>query len=140
MSILKKLHSIWWHDIYTHITAVNRNLTMISCVKFLRFLKRSNGVYRRIGKRTGCFPSQDIQTSPPLRSGTLFMKDAHSAESNEKSIIRFFFLVMDDCIYSLRWLTWIFKCVTIQKNNRSKLVEFTGKMYNELKLMKNQFD
>ena len=27
MSILKKFHSIWWHEIYTHVTSVNRNLT-----------------------------------------------------------------------------------------------------------------
>ena len=28
MSILKKFHSIRWHDIYTHITSMNRNLTI----------------------------------------------------------------------------------------------------------------
>ena len=37
-----------------------------------------------------------MQTPPPLRSGHIYMKDAHSAESNEKSYIRFFwFLVFE---------------------------------------------
>ena len=71
------------------------------------------------------------------------MKHAHSAESNKKiKKIQFFsifiFWVMADYIYNLRWLTWIFKCVTDQKN-RSKMAKFTRKMRNELKRMKNQF-
>ena len=48
-----------------------------------------------------------LHTSPlPLRSGHIYMKDAHCAEPNEKSFIRFFrfyfiFRVMADCIYNL---------------------------------------
>ena len=47
------------------------------------------------------------------------MKHAHSVESNKKKIqffSIFIFWVMADDIYNLRWLTWIFKCVTDQKN------------------------
>ena len=41
----------------------------------------------------GFFPTKDMQNPPhtPLRSGHIYMKDAHSAESNEKSIFRFLF-------------------------------------------------
>ena len=43
-----------------------------------------------ITKIKGLIPTKDIQT--PLRNGPISMKDAHSAESNEKSILRFYFL------------------------------------------------
>ena len=36
----------------------------------------------------GLFPTKDMQT-PPLSFTPIFMIDAHSAESNEKSIFRF---------------------------------------------------
>ena len=39
----------------------------------------------------GFFPTNDMQAPSPLRSGNICMKDAHSAESNEKSIFRFLF-------------------------------------------------
>ena len=44
---------------------------------------------------------------------------------------------MADCIFNLRWHTWLFKCVTDQ--NHPKVVKITGKMRNELKQMKNKF-
>ena len=37
----------------------------------------------------GFFPTKDMQTTP-LRSGHLYMKDAHSAELNEKSYFYLF--------------------------------------------------
>ena len=41
---------------------------------------------------TGPVPSKDMQTPPPpLRSGHIYMEDAHSAASNEKSYFRFSF-------------------------------------------------
>ena len=44
----------------------------------------------------GCFPTKDMQTPPPLRSGHLFIKDGECAESNEESYFRFFrFLVFE---------------------------------------------
>ena len=51
----------------------------------------------------GPVPRKHVQTpSSPLRSGHIYMRDAHSAESNEKSCFRFFiFWVMADCIYNL---------------------------------------
>ena len=40
-------------------------------------------------KLTGFFLTKDMQTTT-LRSGHIYMKDAYSSESNEKSIFRFF--------------------------------------------------
>ena len=34
-------------------------------------------------------PSKDMQTHHPLEISSIFMKDVHNAESNEKSIFRF---------------------------------------------------
>ena len=39
-------------------------------------------------KNIGPVPSKDIQTLAPLNFAPIFMKDAHSAESNEKSFFR----------------------------------------------------
>ena len=39
----------------------------------------------------GLFPSKDMHTCPPLRSGHIWMKDAHNTESIEKLIFRFLF-------------------------------------------------
>ena len=37
--------------------------------------------------RIGPFPIKDMQTfPPPLRSGQIYMNDAHCAETNEKSV------------------------------------------------------
>ena len=92
-------------------------------------------------KKNGIFPNKGYtQTYPPLplRIAPIFMKDAHSAETNEKTIFRFlFFQVMANCIHNLQCDDWIFKCVTNQKKSRLKVVKFTENMRNELKRMKN---
>ena len=47
-------------------------------------------------KNIGPVPSKDIQTLAHLSFAPIFMKDAHSAESNEKSIFQFLrFLVFE---------------------------------------------
>ena len=73
----------------------------------------------------GPVPSKDMHT--PLKSGPFFMKDAHSAESNEKSCIRFFrFLVFE-------LLTGRQICNhSSTKKNRSK---FSGKIRIDLTMM-----
>ena len=69
------------------------------------------------------------------------MIDAHSAESNEKSIFRFLFFSS----YGWWYLKFtgdtpgLFKWVSNQKKSRSKMVKLTEKMSNELKRLKNQF-
>ena len=57
----------------------------------------------------------DMQTPfppPPLKNGHIYMKDVHSAESNENSY--FIFFSYADCIYILRWHT---RCATNQKKS-----------------------
>ena len=39
----------------------------------------------------GLFPTKDMQTPLPIRSGHICMKDAYNAESNKRSIFRFLF-------------------------------------------------
>ena len=58
-----------------------------------------------------------LRLCPPpfLRRGHIYMKDAHCAETNEKSIFRFFFWVMVNCVYNFWRLTIIFKCITDKK-------------------------
>ena len=73
---------------------------------------------------------------PSLRIGHIYMKDTHSAASNEKSS-GFYFWVMTDCINNLRCYTWFSKCVTDQ--HRPKVAKFTEKMRNDLERMKDQF-
>ena len=79
---------------------------------------------------------------PPLIIATIFIKDAHNAESNEKSFIRIFrFLVFELWPIVLgTGDTWFFKCVTDQqKKIRSKVIKFTENMCNMLKRIKNEF-
>ena len=70
--------------------------------------------------------NKDMQISPPpLRSGPIFMKDVHSAESNEKSCFRFFQFLVFKLWLSLSYLTltssyvcnlrWHNSCATDQK-------------------------
>ena len=47
----------------------------------------------------GCFPTKDMQTAP-LRSGHIYIKDAHSAESSETSYFRFLFPELWWILYS----------------------------------------
>ena len=50
----------------------------------------------------GRVPSKDMHTPAPIRSGHIYMKDAHSAEPNENTIFQFFiFGVMADSVYNL---------------------------------------
>ena len=65
----------------------------------------------------GFFPGKNLQTSPPPHSsGHIYMKESHG-----KSIFRFLFWAMADCIYNLRWHTWILKCVIDE--NRPKVID-----------------
>ena len=77
---------------------------------------------KKIGRRVlrdylnwklGLFQTKDIQTplSPPLSFVPIFMIDAHSTESNEKSIFR----VLPDCICSLLVRHWGFQVWHQQK-------------------------
>ena len=50
-----------------------------------------------------------------VRSGHNYMKDAHSAESNEKLIFRFLFFELWLKVQAADTYAWIFKCVTDQK-------------------------
>ena len=83
-----------------------------------------------------------MQTTPlpNLASSPIFMIDAHSAESNGKSIFRFlFFEVMTVRIYNFTLTHRTFQCVTeLKQKDRLKVVKFTGKVRNMLKQMKNQ--
>ena len=68
------------------------------------------------------------------------MKDAHSAELNEKSIFRFLFFELWLIVFTIYGDTPGFSSVSpTEQKNLSKLVKFTGKMRNELKKMKNHF-
>ena len=57
------------------------------------------------------FPTKDMQKpSPPcpFRSTPIFMKDAYSAESNEKSIFQFLFFELWLIVFTIYgWHTWI---------------------------------
>ena len=39
-------------------------------------------------------PSKYILTPPSLKNGKIFMKDAECAETNKKTIFRFYFLIL----------------------------------------------
>ena len=66
----------------------------------------------------------------------IYMKDGQWAETNEKSISNF----SDFYFFILFTVTHLdFQVCHRQKNNRSKVAKFTGKMRNKLKRMKNQF-
>ena len=68
------------------------------------------------------------------------MKDAHSADSNKKSIILIFiFWVMADCIYNLRVTQLDYQMYHRPKKSYSTVVKFTEKIRNELKRMKINF-
>ena len=62
-------------------------------------------------RKFGFFPTKGMQTTPlPLRIAPIFMKDAHSAESNEKSIFRFLFFELWLIVFIIYgWHTWIFE-------------------------------
>ena len=49
---------------------------------------------------------------PHIRSDPIFIKDAHSAESHEKSIFRLLFFELWLIVLQFTVHTWIFKCVT----------------------------
>ena len=92
-------------------------------------------------KKTNFSQLRICRSPPPLRNGPIFLKDANSAESNEKSIFRFLFFSS----YGWWYLKFtgdtpgLFKWVSNQKKSRSKMVKLTEKMSNELKRLKNQF-
>ena len=67
------------------------------------------------------------------------MKDAHSAESNEKLFLRFLFFELWLIVFIICGDTSGFSSVPPIKKKRSKVAKFTGKVLNELKRMKNQF-
>ena len=67
------------------------------------------------------------------------MEDAHSAESNGKSIFRFLCFQLWLLVFIIYSNTPRFSGESPTKKNRSKGVKFTGKMRNELKIMKTQF-
>ena len=70
------------------------------------------------------------------------MKYGHSAESNEKSCIRFFrflFFELWLIVFTIYDDAPGVSSVTPTQKNRSKVAKFPGKMRNELKLMENQF-
>ena len=59
----------------------------------------------------GPVPSKDMQTS--LSFAPIYMKDAPSAESIEKSISRFLFFELWLIVFTIYWgHTWNFKCIT----------------------------
>ena len=77
---------------------------------------------------------------PSLRNCPIFIKDARSADSDEKSILWFLFFELWLIVFTIYGdIFEVFKCVTDQKKESPKVVKFTGKMRNELKQMKNQF-
>ena len=89
----------------------------------------------KFSKKVGFFPTKvltDDLASP--RSGPICMKDAHSAESNEKYIFPIFiFRVMVDCIYNLLVCHLNFQVYHQPKKIfGSKVAKFTGNMRNAL--------
>ena len=54
-------------------------------------------------RKKGFYPTKKMQHPAPLRNGYIYMKDAHGAESNEKSYfwpIRFLFFELCSILYS----------------------------------------
>ena len=73
-----------------------------------------------------------------LRSGYIYMIDAHCAEPNEKSIFKLRLITFT----IFKYVTLISKPVTDQKNmllNGGEAAKYTGKMRNVMKRIKNKF-
>ena len=67
------------------------------------------GAYNSLSKEWWDFSQLRIYRPPPFRSGHIYMKDAHSAESNKKSIFRFFlflFVYLRTILYSKFIKSW----------------------------------
>ena len=86
----------------------------------------------------GFFLNLGYADPPPLRSGHIYMKDANSAELNEKKYFRFFQFLFFDL-----WLA-VFKIYgdtpgvpPTRKKSCSKVIKFTGKMRKVLERMQN---
>ena len=80
-------------------------------------------------KRNGWFPAKDMQT-PPYQGVGIFhihMKDAHCVETNEKSIFRFLFFSMVDCMYNLQVTHPIFHVCHRPKKILQKWPKFHGR-------------
>ena len=73
-----------------------------------------------------------------LRSGYIYMIDAHCTEPNEKSIFKLRLITFT----IFKYVTLISKPVTDQKNmllNAGEAAKYTGKMHNVMKRIKNKF-
>ena len=73
----------------------------------------------------GPVPCKD-PSPPPLRSGHIHMKDAHSAESNEKSYFRFLFFQLWLIVFTINGDTP--GVPPTKKIGCSKVAKFTGNM------------
>ena len=80
---------------------------------------------------SGHVPSKNMQTKPLEVFAPIFMKDAHSDESNEKSIFRFLRFL----IFELWLITFIiYQKYTDQNKSCSKVFKFTGKMRKKMRI------
>ena len=90
------------------------NFTSWNFMKFFTKIKIENFTTISISfgakKIIGPVPSKDMPTSS-IRIAPISMKDAHSVESNEKSILRFLFFELWSILYLL---------VSIKKQSRGK--------------------
>ena len=93
----------------------------------------------------GLFLIKNMQT-PPLRSGYIYMTNAHCVETNEKSILRYLFFELWLIIFQVfRWNTLISKCATDQNRKKKSLQkwpisnEICAMCWNEWKIHFWQF-
>ena len=73
MSILKKFHSIWWHEIYNHITSVNRNLTNNAVISVANGARSVDSLVQRL---IGSLPASMFGSLSIIDSITAFGRDA----------------------------------------------------------------
>ena len=91
----KKFHSIWWQEIYTHITSVNAGTWLI--VSWVFCMHQNKNLF--------------------FRSGLNYMKDEESAELKEKSNFIFFrFLFFELALFLV-----IFDLKNVNFQNTKKL-------------------
>ena len=75
----------------------------------------------------GTNPSKDMKTSPLIRSGEIYTKDAHNAESNEKWYFRFFRFLF----FELWLIVFTISCDTPCVSPAKKKLSKSGEIYRK---------